>query len=325
MNFTVEQARKQSLTAEEFIRERFPAFAGKIIDAEFLSADRSRAVGFAGGLPWEAPICSHLLNDPAVGRFLEELEESAVIAAQKKNEEEPADGTGKASMSSDGSDEKPMPEEYVGRADSFADFSDIHLCMYTEAGRQDLPADVLAAAESIRARMEKSPGELNEKGELILDLKNYPVGPHYPVNLLLGNREGYPMPLVSTPKSALDALGRGSFRGVGAQQVLATRYVLQLEEAGEPANRQFYLVEEGKQIFYSADVKTNVKSAQCVHSQSRTVITYETECGLMIKRTIFILPQEEGMPGAVEAQRVEIANRSGRERNQKFLLITLFI
>ena len=35
-----------------------------------------------------------------------------------------------------------------------------------------------------------------------------------------------------------------------------------------------------------------------------------TKCGLEIKRTIFILPQQKDMPNAVEAQRVEIVNHS---------------
>lgn len=119
----------------------------------------------------------------------------------------------------------------------------------TEGGETALPAAVKEAVEEIYRRVLESPGQLNEKGELLLDLKTYPVGPHYPVNLLLGSRAGYPYPLCTTPKSALDALGRGSFRGTGGQQVLATRCTLQLEENGEPANRQFYLVEDGKQIF----------------------------------------------------------------------------
>ena len=198
------------------------------------------------------------------------------------------------------------------------------VCHYTKNGLTGLPESVAKVVESIYRRVINSPGTLNEKGELLLDLKAYPVGPHYPVNLLLGNRAGYPHPLVTTPKSALDALGRGSFRASGGQQVLATRCVLALEENGEPANRQFYLVEDGNQIFYSADVETNVTSALCLHSQNRTTITYQTACGLEIKRTIFLLPQEDGMPTAVEAQRVEIINRSDRERKLKIVMTGMF-
>lgn len=194
----------------------------------------------------------------------------------------------------------------------------------TMGGEQTPPADVAAEILAVYHQMLASPGQLNAKGELLLDLKTYPVGPHYPVNLLLGDRAGYPYPLVTTPKSALDALGRGSFRATGGQQVLATRCVLALEENGEPANRQFYLAEDGKQIFYSADVEHNVAKASCLHSQNRTVITYETECGLTVRRTIFLLPQEDGMPNAVEAQRVEIKNHSGRDRALKIVMTGVF-
>lgn len=194
----------------------------------------------------------------------------------------------------------------------------------TEEGETQLPPPVAQAAGEICRRVLQAPGQLNEQGELLLDLKTYPVGPHYPVNLLLGNRAGYAYPLCTTPKSALDALGRGSFRATGGQQVLATRCVLQLEENGEPANRQFYLVEDGKQIFYSADVNENVVSATCCHSQNRTIITYHTQCGLEIRRTIFILPQEDGMPNAVEAQRVEIINHTDRARQLKIVMTGVF-
>ena len=286
MNFTVEQARTQSRSAEGLIRSLFSGNPGlkdgTILDAEYLEADRSRAFGFAG-LPFRSPVCSHLANDRIAGPFIGSVPGSFLLVL-------------------------------AGDA----------LRLYTEQGESPIPEDAAAAIRKTAGRVLASRGELNEKGELILDLKAYPVGPHYPVNLLLGNREGYPMPLVSTPKSALDALGRGSFRGAGAQQVLATRYVLQPEENGEPANRQFYLTEGGRQIFYSADVNTNVRSARCVHSQSRSVITYETECGLRIRRTIFILPQEDGMPGAVEAQRVEIENLTDRPRKLRIIFTGMF-
>ena len=194
----------------------------------------------------------------------------------------------------------------------------------TEAGEEPAPADVEAEVLDVYRHVLASPGKLNDKGELLLDLKAYPVGLHYPVNLLLGDRTAYPRPLYTTPKSALDGLGRGSFRASGGTPVLATRYVLQPEENGEPANRQFYLVENGRQIFCSFDVEDNVTSAQCLHSQNRSVITYETGCGLTVRRTIFLLPQEDGMPTAVEAQRVEIENHTDRDRTLKIVMTGMF-
>lgn len=283
MIFSSEQARTQTRAARDLIEA---AFAGKLgegaLDAEFLDGRRESALGFAA-LPYEAPVCAHLMNRPVVAAYLAGRSGSRVLYL--------ADG-GVRCLSQDG------PET--------------------------LPDDVAAEALAVYERVMASPGELDENGELLLDLKAYTVGPHYAVNLLLGSRAGYEQPLLTTPKSALDALGRGSFRASGAKQVLATRYVLAPEENGEPANRQFYLAEDGRQIFYSADVETNVVSATCRHSQSRSVITYETACGLTVRRTIFLLPQEDGMPTAVEAQRVEIENRSGRDRTLKIVMTGVF-
>lgn len=283
MHYHNEQARTQTLTAVQLIRRVFGERADQgCLDAEFRSAQREQALGFAK-LPFAAPICAHLMNQRETAAWLAQTSGSKLLWLE-----------GRAVHCADDQGEIPVPE---------------------------------AAAQEILAvydRVMASPGQLNDRGELMLDLKAYSVGPHYPVNLLLGNRAGYPYPLVTTPKSALDALGRGSFRATGGQQVLATRCVLQLEENGEPANRQFYLVEDGRQIFYSADVRHNVVDAHCLHSQSRSVITYRTACGLEIRRTIFILPQAPGMPNAVEAQRVEIKNLTDQPRQLKIVMTGMF-
>ena len=282
-NYRFEQARTQTIDAIDLVRAAFgDDEATRCSDAEFLSADRTAALGVSG-LPFEAPICEHLLADPVVSAYLDGFAGSQLLV---------------------------ISENKVSHV--------------SERGASDVPASVTDAILVIADRVIASPGSLNENGELVLDLKNYPVGPHYPVNLLLGNRMGYPYPLVTTPKSALDGLGRGSFRGTGGKQVLQSRYVLALEENGEPANRQFYLVENGRQIFYSAAINENVKSATCVHSQSRTTITYETEDGLTIRRTIFILPQEDGMPNAVEAQRVEVTNHTDHTRDLQIVMTGMF-
>ena len=184
---------------------------------------------------------------------------------------------------------------------------------------------VLTAGQGARAaaacrRVATAPGSLNENGELELNLKAEPVGPHYNVNLLLGWRAGYTAPLFTTPKSSVDSLGRGAFRAGGPKQVLASRCVLQPEDAGEPVNRQFYLYENGKKIFYSLDVHHNVKSAHCTHSQNRTIITYETNDALRITRTIFIAMQEDGMPDALEIQHIRIDNLGDKPRTLKIVL-----
>lgn len=190
----------------------------------------------------------------------------------------------------------------------------------TPQGILPLTAAQMAAALAALRRVAAAPGALNENGELELDLLAEPVGPHYNVNLLLGWRAGFDAPLFTTPKSAVDSLGRGSFRAGGPKQVLATRCVLQPEENGEPVNRQFYLYENGRQIFYSLDVHTNVKAARCLHSQNRTVITYETADGLIITRTIFLAPQKPGLPDALEIQHITVENTGGAPRELKIVL-----
>ena len=197
------------------------------------------------------------------------------------------------------------------------DFSD-GVALTDEKGNEiPLDRDTAAAVAETFTKVSLSRGSIGRDGSLTLDLKTYPVGPHYNVNLLLGWRNGFPAPLFTTPKSAVDSLGRGSFRAGGPHRVLASRCVLQPEENGEPVNRQFYIYEDGKQIFYSLDVDA-MNSAHCVHSQNRTVITC-VATGLKITRTIFLLMQENGMPDATELQHIEIENLEAGTRNLKIV------
>lgn len=224
----------------------------------------------------------------------------------------------------------PVCHALMGNKD-FLDFldekgCDVHL-VYGEKvteGKSPVPECIDAAVKAAVEAAVKGVGSLNEKGEHVIDLKGDAVGTHFAVNLLLGCRVGFDTPMLTTPKAALDAFGRGAFRAGADTQILASRTVMNPDEAGEPANRQFYLTENNRQIFYSADVKTNVKSAVCTHKPNHTVIEYETECGLKISRTIFILPQYEGMADAVEVQTVKIENLTDRERTVRIVLTGVF-
>lgn len=189
----------------------------------------------------------------------------------------------------------------------------------TEKGDVPLTPEQIAAITRNVSLFSRSVGEIDGEGAHVIDLKSPEISTHYRVNLLLGNRAGYENPLITTPKSAVDALGGGSFRAHADKQVLATRAVMRMEENGEPANRQFYLVEDGRQIFFSANPEENVEKATCRHLQNRTVIEYNTCCKLHITRTIFILPQYDDMPQATEVQRITVENRSGRERALKLV------
>ena len=281
MNFTVENSRKQSISAIKRAHEIFHDELRGSSDALFFDAKRDRIIAFTG-LDCYIPICMHLTNDPAVFAYLNGFKGDILII----NDE---------------------------------DFT------FLNQGRREIPDEnVREAIGRILKTSLLSPGILNRNGEIEIDLKGYHIGSHYGVNLLLGERSEYADCLQSTPKSVLDEFGRGSFRGKQEKQVLATRYVLSPDENGEPANRQFYITENGRQIFYSLDVEHNVKSAKCVHSQNRTIITYETKDGLRIIRTIFLLPQEKDMPSANEVQRIRIVNLTDRPRNLRIVCTGMF-
>lgn len=284
MHYRFEQARASVLTPATVLAERFAA-------ARFTGKTDSewkdatrRFVIGATGLPLFAPICEKIMNEPSVSSLINN------------------DSTG----------------------DLLFSFAGGTVRLYHKEGERIIPDDVKDALLALLGRIIKSRGEFNADGDHIIDLKTFPVGPHYAVNLLIGDRTGCEYPLFTTPKSAIGAFGAGSFRAGGALQVLATRYTLSLEENGEPANRQFYIVEDGKQIFYSLDTSVNVLSAYCRHSRNYSVIIYETECGLKIERKIFILPQEEGLPEAVELQRITVENLSGRDRNLRIVVTGMF-
>ena len=168
-------------------------------------------------------------------------------------------------------------------------------------------------------------GKLATNGELTFDPSTPSPGPHYYTNMLIGNRIDFDFPLQSTPKSTVDSLGGGSFRSHADTQVLATRWDYLPEENGFPANRQFYLVENGKKIFWSGDAMAEgLKTIRTIHSQNRTIISYELECGLKIKRTIFIVPQRQGLPVACEAQLIDIENTTSEDKDLRVVCTGMF-
>lgn len=286
-------AREATASAEDILRQ---AFADRIgtgthISALFTDSERRGAVGIAG-LPLRLPAIQELLKLPAVAALLPaEAGTSALFAVS-------GEGTG--------------------------------LSLYIRhAGRQEECTEIPeATAREALAQLQAAPGwagSLNAEGEHVIDLRSPVPGPHFAVNLLLGNRLRFPHPLQTTPKSVVDRFGGGSFRSHAATQVLATRWDMRQEENGFPANRQFYLFEHGKQIFYSADPgDEGIESAVCRHSQNATVISYRTRCGLEITRTLFILPHSEGMPLATEMQQIEIANHGEGDRRLRIVYTGMF-
>jgi cellobiose phosphorylase len=211
-----------------------------------------------------------------------------------------------------------LDEEGLNKESGYLDSSSLHF-----ADREvSLPEAIKKIVNEEVDVIKDYGGYLDEDGNEHLNLFSPEVGPHYGVNLLLGWREEYKEPLLSTPKSVVDQYGRGSFRGAANFQVLATRWDIRPEENGNPFNRQFYILENNKQIFYSANVKENVLEAFCVHYPGKSVISYVLKDGLKIERTIFLLDQKEGLPEAVEAQIVKLV--SSKKRHLRIVFTGMF-
>lgn len=292
--YTEVAARGMKTSPEEAAREIFRGFIreGEVVDALFTDSSFKGVIGVAN-LPVKAPVTLYLFENSDCAQFLNghlSAGHSVLITLDGDN--------------------------------------CIFRFLIEDNGVVKAIVPPLPVADFIKQTISESSswaGKLNENGEHVFDLRSPAPGPHFFINLLMGNRIGFAHALQTKPKSVVDKLGRGSFRSHAATQVLATRWDMRQEENGFPANRQFYIVENSKKIFYTADPNdSNIESAECIHSQNCTIISYRTKCGLEIKRTIFILPQMEGLPLAVETQVVEITNTGPGERHLRLVYTGMF-
>ena len=292
MQLINQRARGEKISAEQVFRNTFSTLISGAVSAQFVTISGKSLTAGVSGLRFSSPLISVLLEEDAFYKILNVLFSEGRSVLFTKND------TGLVAYSC-------LPDAAP------------QAVALTEEEKTAAAAAIDGAA--------MWGGSLNEKGELKTSLNSPAPGPHYYTNLLIGNRIGFDRPLQSTPKSAIDRMGGGSFRSHADTQVLATRWDYLPEENGFPANRQFYLVENGKQIFYSGSaVQDGVSEAICTHSQNHTIIEYKTECGLLIRRTIFILPQEDGMPIASEAQMIEIENVSDIARDLRIVCTGMF-
>lgn len=285
-------ARGVKITPEAVLRNSFKSLnENSKVDALFTDTTFKSVIGVSG-LPFKVPAVLQLLKSRDVSEYLlTQAENGASVMVE-------IESSGSVS---------------------------VYKSVNGEVQKIEAPAEIKQKIETLLSNVSNWAGHLNEKGEHVIDLRTPAPGPHFYVNLLMGNRIGFDHALQTTPKSVVDRLGRGAFRSHAATQVLATRWDMRQEEGGFPANRQFYLVENYKKIFYSADPNDcNIESATCTHSQNHTIIEYRTKCGLSIKRTIFILPQIEGLPLATEVQRIEVTNLTDKERNIKLVYTGMF-
>ncbi|HBZ77568.1 MAG TPA: glycosyl transferase [Clostridiales bacterium] len=289
-----ERARSVIAPADKVLCERFGGACGDAVSAQYISTLNGGVLFGVSGLSFPAPVCAALLSDEEVCGVVSAFakEERSLLISKKD---------GNYSVLSE-------------KAGSVEDITN------SEDGKK-----LLDSSKSIIEYCSEWGGKLNEGGELICDLSSPAPGPHYYTNLLIGNRIGFDHPLQSTPKSAIDRIGGGCFRSHADTQVLATRWDYLPEQNGFPANRQFYLVENGQVIFYSGSAKQDsVEKALCRHSQNRTVIEYTLKDGLKVRRTIFILPQEDKLPVASEAQLIEIENSGTANRDLRIVYTGMF-
>ena len=290
-----ERARTVIKPAEVLLKEKFGEYVqDACVSAQYISTLNGGIVFGVAGLPFPAPVCASLLSDENICGYIYACAKYKMSVLIKKSS----------------SGLQLFLEENGG---------------VTEITEEKEGKQVLSwAAPTVEFASEWG-GKLNEGGELICDLTSPAPGPHYYTNLLIGNRIGFDHPLQSTPKSAIDRMGGGCFRSHADTQVLATRWDYLPEQNGFPANRQFYLVENGQVIFYSGSANQgSVEKAICKHSQNRTVIEYTLKNGLFVRRTIFILPQEEGLPVATEAQLIEIENNGSAGKDLRIVYTGMF-
>lgn len=269
----------------------FDAARAGHVDAVFLDGGMELVAGVAG-LPRKAPVMRELCADPTFAAFLDKYA-----------------ATGRSVLFTVGAG---------GQVEALAE-------KHGEIASIGVEGPVRALIAKVAAASATWAGTLEADGSHLVDLKAPAPGPHFSVNLLLGNRIGFANPLQTTPKSVVDRVGRGSFRSHAATQVLATRWDLRQEENGFPANRQIYLSEGGRQLLYTGSPEAaNIVAATCRHARNHSVIEHRTDCGLVLTRTIFLLPQEAGMPLAVEAQRVELRNEGKAARRIKLTATGMF-
>ena len=280
------KARDNQVSAKDLAKAKFKDLIKGSVSAQYIGFTKAPVVAAVTGLEFDSPVVTVVLQLPEINDLL-----SAIFQSKKS-----------VLFTTEGE-------------------------LYKEGESTPVALDE-AQKKAIKAVLDASSkwgGELNGTGELSFDPASPVPGPHYYTNMLIGNRIGFDRPLQSTPKSAVDALGGGCFRAHADTQVLATKWDYLPEENGFPANRQFYITENGKQIFWSGTAKADgLKKVTTTHSQNRTVISYELSDGLKITRTIFILPAQDNMPLAAEAQMIDIENTGDKDRDLRIVYTGMF-
>lgn len=290
MNTTYITARSSLSSPSAVLRKIFGSLCRGCCDAEYLDSSCTTVVGVSG-LTQTVPVLRRILRVVDLSRLLLVHEKADLLLAFDAETSQITAFAAKPGL-------PPCPLE--------------------------LDAEINDLVASLCCESAQWAGTLDNEGQHILDPRNPMPGPHFGVNLLVGDRIGFDFPLQTTPKSVVDALGRGSFRSHAATQVLATRWDLRQEENGFPANRQFYLTEGGRQFFYSGWTGDDLLHAQTVHSPNATRILMTTRCGIDVQRDIFLAAQEPGLPLACEIQQITLKNCSTSPRHLRLVYTGMF-
>ena len=285
-----ETLRSGSADPAQILCQRFKGLCGAPHDADalFIDASHGQVVGWSGLKPWR-PLMRSVLNNPEILDFVRRTlgQEGDGLFFERNG------SVAMAKLSGGKTEEIRIPES-VG-----------------------------ARLLDLRRGSDQWVGVLTDEGDYVFDPRTPTPGTHFRANLLIGDRFGFPDPLLTTPKAVVDGWGRGSSRSHADKQILATRWDLLPEENGFPANRQFYLVESGRQIFYSAAPSDDTR-VQTRHAANHTVMEYEMLDGLRIERAFFVMPAEEELPLGVETQIVRVINSGSRKRDLQLVLTGMF-
>ncbi|NCC52158.1 MAG: glycosyl transferase [Spartobacteria bacterium] len=287
MKYTFESKtlRRGSKPALAVACERFAAFSidSDRTDALYRDARNTRVAAWSG-LSAHRPLLRTALNSPTVAAFLAQaVGPDADVLLQ---------GAG----------------------------AELTLHVIDTQGKREVPLPVPVAA-LLRQIQEVSGtwiGTMTANGDHCFDPRTPTPGTHFRANVLIGDRAGFPNPLLTTPKAIVDAWGGGSSRSHANKEILQTQWGPVPDENGFPVNRQFYLVEDGKQVFFSANPGEET-DVQTRHAANHTVITYRTPDGLEITRTIFVVPAEKEAPYAMEAQLIKLTNHGERRRDLRLV------
>jgi len=164
-------ARNNKITPVELLNQKFgnKINLGNFADAVFTDAAFKNVAGIAN-LPMKAPVMQVLMENCIVSKYLKQF----------------------------------VPDRSV----CFVEEGQKFYIVLEDGQKIEVPEDVNKALKATVSDVKHWAGYLTEDGEHVIDLLKPAPGPHFYVNLLIGNRLGFKRTLQTTPKSVVDRFGR---------------------------------------------------------------------------------------------------------------------